>query len=249
MTEISTLLKKYAHQTSEIFAESLWPTSCVGCNYPELLLCDACRTQLPYIDWYGACKRCGSPYGRVQCCECNPLMMESLGVSALPFEICRSLVLFENTAAHLVKQYKDHGEQRLAPILAALMTPMLSYPGQGFPFASCILTFIPSSKRAFRSRGFDHMHLLANALGNNLGVPVRSLFERPDSADQRALNRKERYKNMKACFRVREPASIPSRIILIDDVYTTGATLISASEALISCGAQSVYSFTFARVP
>lgn len=82
-------------------------------------------------------------------------------------------------------------------------------------------------------------------------MPLMDLFERPKSADQRGLNRLQRQENMRRAITLatHRSAHLPERIIVYDDVYTTGATICAASEALRHAGCQEVICVTFSRVP
>ena len=106
-----------------------------------------------------------------------------------------------------------------------------------------LMTYIPISPLRRRKRGYDQTLLLARAAGKLLGMqPVRTLrkrnFVRPQS---RTRGPGERQRNIRGKFRVRDPALVRGkRVLLIDDVLTTGATLSEASRVLLAAGAKSV---------
>jgi predicted amidophosphoribosyltransferase len=125
-----------------------------------------------------------------------------------------------------------------------------------------VLTWVPADAQALRRRGFDHMETLARALASQTGMRAQPTLIKQARADQRHLGRAQRRENASALFIVNRPALInphhpagppqhphhPRKLILIDDVFTTGATLEAASKALISAGARDIRVVTIARV-
>lgn len=235
----------YGHAASEALAEVLWPTRCAVCDAPGEVLCDACRRRLPYLDWWRACPACGAPYGRVQCTECNRTMLSGTEYARPPFASCASAVVYAEGAPRIIRAYKDHGERRLAADIARIMLPA-AHPT--WLAEAQALTAVPATAKARRHRGFDHMAEIAKELSSLTGIPLVHPFARPRNLDQRGLGRAERMANLAGRIRTTPGASIPRSILLIDDVYTTGATLFSASEALAAAGAKCVRCLTFARV-
>lgn len=224
-------------------AETLWPTRCALCDIPGKVLCDRCAFHLAYLDWWRACRRCGSPYGFVQCDACNPVALERIGRDRLPYEECASAVEFDDHTGRIVRVFKDQGEQRLAGVIATLMFRALP-PGWRFE----AVTFVPATLSAYRYRGFDHAELLARELASATGTPCLPMLSRPRTRDQRKLSASQRIANLSGSFRMHLQESAPSALLLVDDVYTTGATLCAASDALIAAGVREVRCLTFARV-
>lgn len=239
-----SLATKVARLASEALLETLWPTRCAVCDEPGELLCGPCRLGLPYIDWWRACPRCGAPFGRVQCSECNPVMLGATGRTAPPFASAASAVSYESAARRLVTTYKDRGERRLAGTMAALMAP---YVAPGWRDGLQAVTFVPATPAARRRRGFDHAELLAQAVAEELGIACIDVLRRPHSFDQRRLSRAARLANMEGSMQALPGATLPRSVLLVDDVCTTGATLFAASEALREAGAACVRCLTFAR--
>lgn len=235
-------LGEAARFAAEVVAETLWPTRCALCDGLGKVLCERCEAGLTYVDWWRACRRCGSPFGHVQCDLCNPIALERLRRDDLPFAGCSSAVMFDESAGCIVRAFKDQGEQRLSAFMASAMARALP-PYWRFD----AITYVPATHAAFRRRGFDHMELVARALSDSIGCPYANILARPLAQDQRSLSGKQRIENLAGRFSTLDCA-IPQRALLVDDVFTTGATLCAATDALLAAGCEEVFCLTFARV-
>ena len=103
---------------------------------------------------------------------------------------------------------------------------------------------IPPRHEALRKRGFDHMALVGESLSALTGCPCQDLLAHRRGKDQRLLGEGERQRNMSEAF-VLTRERPPRRVILVDDVFTTGATLYAAARVLKDAGATEVYGLTF----
>ena len=223
--------------------ELLWPTHCAVCSVYGYVLCPTCAANLPFLDQWRACPRCGAPYGLMQCCECNTVMLARLGRDDLPFAACASAVMFDRMSGRLIHAFKDLGEQRLARTMALLMCRAMP-PSWSFD----AITFIPASKASYAKRGFEHAGLIARELADMMGGNAVPFFRRPQTLDQRGLTRSARIENLKGRFSLAVDGLEGCDVLLVDDVYTTGATLCDATDALLEGGVASVKCLTFARV-
>lgn len=244
-TRIWRTAQRYSCGVADAFTETLWPTRCAVCDTPGEVLCPACSLNLQHIDWWRACPRCGAPFGHVQCSECNDVMLDAAGRRTLPFDGCASAVAYDDAAARIVRTWKDAGERRLANTMAALMAPLVPPSWQAERPA---VVPVPATAAARRKRGFDHGEELARALATRLDLAMAPVLARPRSRDQRALARRGRLANMEGRFMALPGASAPASVLIVDDVYTTGATLFAASDAVRTAGATTVRCLTFARV-
>jgi ComF family protein len=215
--------------------ELLAPTRCAGCDVPGTLLCDACARELPRIDPEHACRRCGAPDGRRNCAECSG--------RTLAFAGARCVGVFAHPLSRLVVLFKDGGERRLAPVLGGLVAEA---QGDVSPRPDAVVG-IPASPAAIARRGFDHGALLAAATASALGVPALEALTSLTRADQRRLGRDERAANLRAGFTPRPGVEPPARVLLVDDVFTTGATLDAAARVLLAAGCEEVRVAAVAR--
>ena len=233
---------KAARFAGEVVAETLWPTRCAVCDALGSVLCERCAKALKNVDWWRACHRCGSPFGRVQCDLCNPVALDRIGRDDLPYAGCASAVLFDEAAGRLVRVFKDQGEQRLSVVMADMMARMVP-PDWRFD----AVAFVPATLAAARYRGFDHAQLVARDVSSRLDSACIEALARPKTRDQRALTGRQRIANLAGRFRALD-RPMPNRLLLVDDVYTTGATLCAATAASLAAGCCKVYCLTFARV-
>ncbi len=236
-------LNALASFAREVVAEALWPTRCALCDAPGAVLCERCKRDLAYLDWWRACRRCGAAYGLLQCTSCASPALARIGRESFPFASCASATMFSGDTGRIVRVFKDQGEQRLAVEMGIMMARAVP-PGWTFD----AVTFVPASLGAFRARGFDHAELLARQVALALGVPCRPLLQRPRTRDQRLLTGGQRMKNLSQGFRLQVGAAPARRVILVDDVFTTGSTLCAATDALMAGGSREVRGLTFARV-
>lgn len=230
---------------AEALAETMWPTRCVVCDAPGEALCDSCKARLAYVDWWRACPRCGAPFGRLQCCECNEIMLAAAGREQPAYDGMAAAVSYNDDAARIVRGWKDAGDRSLAHDMAQLM--VLQVPPEWL-WDLPVVVSVPASSAARRRRGFDHGNDLARCVADLLKLPVASVLARPRTFDQRALGRQGRIGNLRGRFRALEGATAPSHVLVIDDVCTTGSTMNAACDALRAAGSQTLHCLVFARV-
>ena len=113
---------------------------------------------------------------------------------------------------------------------------------------SATLVPVPAHPRRRRKDGFNQAGALAGASGSRTGQPVRELMVRAGGvAPQVGLERSARFANAQGSVRARHVAGLPERAVVVDDVYTTGATLDACAAALRASGVAEVSAVTFAR--
>jgi len=219
----------------DAIAELLFPTRCAGCDLPGALVCARCAERLPLVDPATACPRCGAPTESGVCVECADVPFAFAGA--------RCAGVLEPPLSRMVALHKDAGERRLAPALASLALDALGGWLQ-WPDAVC---GVPASPAAVLRRGFDHGASLAACLGAMAEIPAIEPLRCRPRLDQRALTREQRRDNAARSIVVRSGVHVPARILLVDDVFTTGATLDAAAAALLSAGAAEVRVVAVAR--
>jgi predicted amidophosphoribosyltransferase len=141
----------------------------------------------------------------------------------------------------LVRAWKERGLRLLSPFAADLVAECVPRP------AADVITYIPPDGDRSIKRGHQPARALATALSERWGLPVACLLTRTRIvARQTGLPRAERRRNMRGAF-VAAQADVPPCVVLVDDVYTTGATVDAAAAALRAAGAREVHVVAFAR--
>jgi ComF family protein len=164
------------------------------------------------------------------------------------FTKARAIALYEGLLAETVSRFKYQGASRLAKPLGALLG---EYQDLEFSFAEFdLILAVPLHSRRLRQRGFNQSMLLARRLSQRHSIPLdfASLHRTRHTQPQTHLSGSERQKNIRGAFQVRRPGVISGKhILLIDDVFTTGATVQECSKVLLEAGAKRVDVLTLAR--
>jgi len=218
-----------------VASDVLWPPRCAGCDLPGTLLCDRCRDRLPLIDRTHACSRCGAPDGDRGCAEC--------GRSTFAFAAARCAGVLEWPLSRMVTLHKDSAELRLTPLLARLAADAA---GEWLDWADGVAV-LPASPGAYGRRGFDHGALLTAEFARIGSLPALDILRALPRRDQRQLSRRGRADNATASIVAIPHAHVPARVLMLDDVMTTGATLDAAAVALLGAGAREVCAVAVAR--
>ena len=161
------------------------------------------------------------------------------------FKRCDSLYEYTGDVAASLKRYKFGGMRQYATVYGRQLAMLLLREGADFD----VLTWAPISAKRRRQRGYDQTRLLAEAVAKELGVScVQTLKKKRDNPAQSSQkNAEARRANVLNVYCAVEPERFAGRrILLIDDIITTGATLSECSRVLLTAGAESVRCATIA---
>jgi len=157
----------------------------------------------------------------------------------LGFATARAAVPYDDAVRRFVGAWKERGLRRLAVEAASLVAECVPAP------AADVVTFVPPDRRRSGERGHHPAERLAHALAELWHLPFQPLLTRTGaSRRQRGLTLVQRRRNVAGAFGAR---SVSDTVLLVDDVYTSGATVSAAASALRGAGAKAVYVVTFAR--
>ena len=211
----------------------VFPRRCVVCGGGGETLCATCDDALRRLQGT-ACERCGAPtaWPVERCRECSG--------RRIAFAHARAAVAYDEAAKRLVGAWKERGQRSLSRIAAEIVDGVVARPD------AYTLTFVPADDNRFLERGHNPAERLASELGRCWELPVVTLLRRrPGVGRQRGLTLAERRRNVRGLFQATERA--PRAVVLVDDVYTSGATVSAAATALRKAGARRVEVVTFAR--
>lgn len=220
-----------AHLAAGLEAFAL-PQRCPSCGAPAsaaALLCERCLDLLP-------------PLAVPLCARCLARGREPAGCLAHPGHAVWAAWVYDERVALLVHALKYQGRPGLAPALAAALEralPAGSRAGGAARFD--LVTEVPLHEARRRERGYNQAAVLAEGLADRLGVPrLPGALERVrHTPPQARLGPAERRANLAGAIRVRQPARLAGRsVLVVDDVLTTGATLEGCLDALIGAGAR-----------
>ena len=219
--------------------DCLFPQSCIGCGRPGSYFCARCETQLPWI-FPPLCPRCGRP-------QASAILCPVCAQTASALSVIRSPLRFEGAARRAIHELKYHNLRAIAPTLAAYLVRTLQDTG----YEPDIIVPVPLHSRRARRRGYNQSLLLAREVGRETCTPVSAdalSRVREGTSQVHTANVEERRQNVSGAFVCSSDASVSGRrILVIDDVCTTGATLESCAVTLRRAGAIDVQGLTVAR--
>jgi competence protein ComFC len=218
----------------------LFPRRCLGCAGRPWPFCAPCLSR---VGWLGrpGCQTCGRPLETIvrRCADCPPAVISW----------ARSAFLYEGPVRHALMRLKFGGQKSAADPLGAFMLEALQRaPPEVNPSdVSCpVLTWVPLGRKRRRDRGYDQAEALARVVGELSGLPVRQLLARSvETGPQARRSGPARRLALRGAFRaVNVPAA---RVILVDDVLTSGATAAECATVLRQAGALEIGVLTAAR--
>ena len=210
----------------DLIAHLLYPWKCVFCEsvLKDTDICHECEKKLPY----------------------------TVGDSAMqkfPFiDKCVSPLYYKDKVRASVHRYKFGGCSAYSRRYAALMSDCVE---NNLDCRSIdVISWIPLSKKRLHQRGYDQARLLAEEIAAKTGLPCRQLLQKVKNKSAQSLTRdaKQRRENVAGVYALDDGADVSGlRILLVDDVVTTGATMSEAARILRKAGAKSVFGVTLAR--
>lgn len=237
-------MKTTAKEKFEKFMDFMFaPHSCICCQRE-------CDTQNPYR----LCSRCEKdfPFTRDKfCLKCGEAIEGDYDFclnckeTSYEFDMARSVFAYTKQTAPIIMNFKYNGFKTHGKVLGKMMVDFY----ENSDIVADLATFVPMPKHRQKQRGYNQAEVLCETFCKSTGMAQATLLERvKESPKQATLGREERAKNIKGSFKAINRAAIKGRdILLIDDVFTTGATANECALVLKKTGARSVVVFTLAK--
>lgn len=199
----------------------------------------------------GECIACGEYIGEkdLLCNKCST----NLKMFNKSFEIinknqsikCYSAFYYSGLSKELIGKLKYKSDFRAGEVLAKYMTEIIKNYSIDFD----LVTYVPSSRAAMKKRGYNQSEYLAKSIGDKTNTKVIQLLKKnKETKDQIGLGGEERWINLQDCFEIINEEKLKcKKILLVDDVITTGATAFHCSKLMLEKGADNAYILTGAK--
>ena len=221
-----------------IALDFIFPRYCVGCGREGEFLCSTCLRTINRIV-PPICPKCGRPQpSGILCPDCVSWSASIDGI--------RSPYKFDGVIREAVHQLKYGNLRALSPTLADFIYEYLTIN----PLPVDVIVPVPLHAKRLRERGYNQSGLLAGDLSKLTGLPAveNSLVRQRNTVPQaKTANVNQRHKNITGAFLCRNDELKGKRVLLIDDVSTSGSTLDACAQAMKAAGATSVWGLTVAR--
>lgn len=209
------------------------PERCAVCESPGAALCPTCAASFTRLA-PPVCERCGSPgpWPVRRCAECSG--------RRLAFASARSAIIYDAKARALVRGWKERGRRRLAREAAIIVAEVVP------PMRADALVPVPGDPERARERGDVPARALAREIGSVWECPTLDVLVRTRALRrQQGLSLDDRRSNVRGSVTAR--TEVPREVCVVDDVYTSGATVDACARACRRAGARAVRVVTFAR--
>ncbi|MCX6763699.1 MAG: ComF family protein [Candidatus Moranbacteria bacterium] len=232
-------------KVKNIILDTLFPIFCLACRKDNFWLCEECLKKIKVLDLQvcPVCERYITEKGE-SCPKCKPLSPLKSLIVAAKYQ--------EDNISKLVHLYKYNFIQDLREPLGKLLVQAILKSQIDIPD---FIIPVPLHRRRLRWRGFNQAELLADYVSANLTpglvIPVLKnilIRKKYTSPQMKVKNYWERQKNIQAAFAIQDNTEIKNRrVLLIDDIATTGSTLFECAKVLKESGAKKIYAAVIAR--
>ncbi|MDE6302861.1 MAG: ComF family protein [Clostridia bacterium] len=234
--------------------DAIWRTKCFfeDALFPDDITCDICGEELTAYTRYKLCAECAFkiPFtGEHICLSCGVSMSDEADYclrcenSDFKFMLNRAPMIYDGEAKSLIYAMKFGGKRYLAKTIGAMMADEFIKR----KMSADIVMYVPMTEAEEKSRGFNQSELLAREVADRLNMPLLpALVKVKETSAQKHLTGKEREDNLDGAFVCTFNQVKGRRMLLIDDVFTTGATANACTKALLKAGAKDVRVLTAA---
>ena len=222
--------------------------------FPKHIKCIFCNEEISELNLYDSCNNCLSSLPFIQkdyCLHCGlPRNTGASGVCMFcknenpTFTLARAVFKYEGKVRNIIQNLKYNNAKYSVQPLAYFMFETL----KKLNWQIDLITFVPIHSSKLKSRGYNQAQLLAQEISMFLDIECKDLFDKvTNTPTQTKLARQERRKNVQNSFKLKSKGFENKNILLIDDVFTTGATVNELSKILKNAKARNVYVLTLAH--
>jgi ComF family protein len=254
MDRLSAPLLSQLRGMCEAFTSLVFPAPCRICarmldTGNRVPFCHACVEALTQTLPEPLCARCGRPISSSAVTGGDaPAQCHLCRLGAYDFDFVRSFGAYTPSMARAILMLKYSEITPLGGWFASLLARVVEHAPESF--AADAVVPVPLHPSRLRERGYNQAELIARPLARILGIPYRSylLVRTRPRPDKLRLTHRERWETVRGAYAMHQGAKVDKlRVILVDDVLTTGATLDACSRALHGAGAVRVAGLTVAR--
>lgn len=236
----SNHIKAFLEYSRLTAADLLFPRRCPVCGGVAMpkgrLICPACLKQLSFVS-SPACMKCGKEIGSRDQEYCTDCIRRKKS-----FTRGFALLNYDSRAAVSMAAVKYHNKREYLDFYARAAA--LRFEKQFRQAGIQVIVPVPVHASRLKTRGFNQAAVLAEKLSAELGIPWEELLIRVKKTDpQKSLGSAERLKNLRGAFEAEQEAGKWERVLLVDDIYTTGSTAEICSRALLKTGVKQVFVF------
>ena len=236
----SNHIKAFLEYSCRTAADLLFPRRCPVCGGVAMpkgrLICPACLKQLSFVS-SPACMKCGKEIGSREQEYCADCIRRKKS-----FTRGFALLNYDSRAAVSMAAVKYHNKREYLDFYARAAA--LRFEKQFRQAGIQVIVPVPVHASRLKTRGFNQAAVLAEKLSAELGIPWEELLIRVKKTDpQKSLGSAERLKNLRGAFEAEQEAGKWERVLLVDDIYTTGSTAEICSRALLKPGVKQVFVF------
>ena len=211
----------------KILKDCLFPVSCLGCGAEGEWVCKNCYNKINAESVF-----CFAEY-----------LENNLDILVSPYQYKEE----EEIIGKIIQHLKYYYVLELKEVISCLLKDFVKN-NQAFFKDIQIIAPVPLHARRLAERGFNQAEEIAKILGTILNKPVINCLKRVRYTKQQArLNKQERKQNVVAAFKIKNPSLLKEKVLLVDDVFTTGATVNECVKVLRQAGVEKILAFTLAR--
>jgi len=244
---------RFFKEAVDALASLVLPAPCRICeatltSLSRIPICADCLSRFVELRGLG-CEKCGRPIASPMAATAAKVLCHACRRDVYHFDLARSYAVYDDAMVRAVTLLKYSAVRPLGGWFAARLCEVMAREPE--KFAADAVVPVPLHPARQRERGYNQAELIARPLARLLGIPMRAalLVRTKPRPERLKLSRRERWTSVRGAYALRGGVRVDKlRLLLVDDVFTTGATLDACSRALRRAGAERVVGLTVARV-